>query len=161
MMVSIYILRLFPINFTLEKTTDNIPYYAKYDDVPIAKLGKRINDHFNDNGSAWTKRYKPVGIHQIHHNCVDEDEDKHTKIMMKEYGIENVRGGNYCTIELSDQQMITLTTEIIGNANRCYKCGKSGHFANRCHSKNRYSTKKYKSEKLDDLRKLNDRAMFR
>ena len=74
----------------------------------------RLNDHFDSEGSAWTKKYKPIKIKEIIENCDAYDEDKYTKIYMSKYGIDNVRGSTYNTIQ----------KEIDGETDKCYTCGK-------------------------------------
>jgi len=130
--VTVYVLKLIDNKFYVGRTTDTIPRYKSYENVPINYLGNRINAHFDGNGSVWTKKYKPIKIMNIYHNCVPEDEDKHVKIMMRQYGIDNVRGGNYSTINLDPHTVEHLQKEINGNVDKCYRCGKEGHFINQC-----------------------------
>ena len=51
---------------------------------------------------------------------------------MEKYGINNVRGGSFCEIKLSDNNLITLNQMIKGVTDKCYICGKTDHFANDC-----------------------------
>ena len=60
----------------------------------------RIEDHFMEKGSQWTKKYKPIEIYSLIPNCDDYDEDKYTKKMMDKFGIDNVRGGSFSMIKL-------------------------------------------------------------
>ena len=53
-MVYIYILKL-----------ENEKYYIGKTDDP----NTRIKLHFDGNGSAWTKKYKPIKIIDQFHNC--------------------------------------------------------------------------------------------
>ena len=92
----------------------------------------RLDIHFNANGSAWTKKYKPRFIVEIIPNCDDYDEDKHTIKCMEKHGINNVRGGSFCEIKLSDTNIATLKQMIAGVTDKCYICGKSDHFAKNC-----------------------------
>lgn len=95
----------------------------------------RLDTHFISGGSAWTKKYKPVGIIELKPDCDDFDEDKYTIKYMKDKGIDNVRGGSFCSIVLSDENIVTLKKMIDGSSNKCYKCGDAGHYANRCNKK--------------------------
>ena len=92
----------------------------------------RVLQHFGSNGSAWTREYPPTKVHERHRNCTARDEDKYTKEMMDKYGIDNVRGGSYCQIELDEHQRETLMREEIATHDRCLTCGRFGHFAAQC-----------------------------
>lgn len=92
----------------------------------------RLEKHFTSNGSAWTKKYKPISVLEIIPNCDDYDEDKHTIKYMEKYGVNNVRGGSFCEIKLSDNNRITLNQMIKSVTDKCYICGKDDHFANNC-----------------------------
>ena len=96
------------------------------------KFSGRIVQHFCSNGSAWTRKYPPIKVHDRYRNCTARDEDKYTKDMMDKYGIDNVRGGSYCQIELDEHQRETLRRESNATHDKCHKCGKSGHFAAQC-----------------------------
>jgi hypothetical protein len=51
---------------------------------------------------------------------------------MEKYGINNVRGGSFCEIKLSDTNISTLNQMIRGVTDKCYICGRNDHFANDC-----------------------------
>lgn len=87
-MVCIYVLQLEKKKYYIGKT-DN--------------LEKRIQQHYNSNGSEWTKKYKFVKTLEILQNKDNEDEDKYTLKYMNKYGIDNVRGGSFCEIDLSEE----------------------------------------------------------
>lgn len=116
-MVYIYIIQLEKEKYYIGKT--NNPQF-------------RLENHFNLNGSAWTKKYKPNTVLELIPNCDDYDEDKHTIKYMEKYGINNVRGGSFCEIKLTDNNVITLEQMIKSVTNKCYICGKDDHFANEC-----------------------------
>ena len=90
-MVSIYVLELEDGKYYVGKTTQ--PNF-------------RIESHFKANGSAWTRRYKPVRVHQIIPNCDDYDEDKYTLMYMDQYGVDHVRGGSYVQVNLTRRHKI-------------------------------------------------------
>ena len=93
----------------------------------------RLESHFKSNGSEFTKKYKPIKILEIISNCDDYDEDKYTRIYMDRYGIDNVRGGSYVSVKLDEATKNQLTKMSNSTSNKCFKCGKAGHFANRCY----------------------------
>jgi len=116
-MVYIYILQLEQNKYYIGKT--NNPSF-------------RIDKHFTSCGSVWTRKYKPLSVLEIIPNCDDYDEDKYTIKYMEKNGINNVRGGSFCQINLSENNMITLNQMIRGVTNKCYICGNKDHFANNC-----------------------------
>ena len=84
-MVYIYVLQLEKGKYYVGKTKN--PYF-------------RFENHFYSSGSEWVILYKPIRILELIADCDDYDEDKYTLIYMDKYGIDNVRGGSFTTIEL-------------------------------------------------------------
>jgi len=105
-------------------------YVGKSDDPDTRYLA-----HKNGNGASWTKIHKPLKIIEIRELKGEHDETNTTKDLMKKYGVDNVRGGAYTQSVLDDATKAVLEREMLGNADRCYTCGDSGHFANRCSKK--------------------------
>lgn len=106
-----------------------------------SNLNNRILEHFQGNGSEWTKKYIPLEIIQIIKDVDHFDEDKYTKIYMAKYGIDNVRGGTYSQIYLDSNIKEHLEKEIYGANNKCFKCGKYGHFIKNCKKKTNINKK--------------------
>ena len=143
-MVNIYILELNGNKYYIGKT-NNIHF--------------RLESHFNNNGSEWTKKYPPKKIIKILHNCDDFDEDKYTKQYMLLKGMNNVRGGSYTKIKLNDEEIKLLKKELSSASDKCYICGSNEHFANNCDNDNDYDNIFNKlSDKLEKLLIEQDRC---
>ena len=116
-MVNIYVLKL-----------ENDKYYIGKTNNPTF----RLEQHFQSNGSAWTKKYPPIQVIAIIPYCDVFDEDKYTLKYMEKYGINNVRGGSFCQIKLDENNIETITRMINGSTDKCYICGSNKHFVNKC-----------------------------
>lgn len=92
---------------------------------------KRIEDHKNGKGSSWTNKHKILEVLEVIET--DEfDEDKYVKKYMRDYGIDNVRGGSYVSDSLTEEQVKLIRSEIRGATDCCSKCGSPSHFIANC-----------------------------
>ena len=96
---------------------------------------QRFIQHINGEGSAWTKKHRPLKLLNIYENASPFDEDKHVKELMSKYGIDKVRGGTYVQDKLTSAQEEMLNKEIRGATDCCTRCGKAGHFIANCWAK--------------------------
>lgn len=112
------------------KLKNNKYYIGKTQNVE-----NRYEQHLNGNGSAWTKKYKPISIIKKIKSTSLFDEDKYVKEYMAKYGIENVRGGTYSSLELDNNSLQILQKEIWHSKNVCTRCGRNSHFVKDCYAK--------------------------
>tara|TARA_Y100000389_G_scaffold203301_1_gene251302 strand:+ start:889 stop:2340 length:1452 start_codon:yes stop_codon:yes gene_type:complete len=91
----------------------------------------RIDTHFDNKGSAFTKKYSPEEIYQIIPECDKYDEDKYVKKYMDKYGMDNVRGGSYSRLELTEDEKKLIQKELWGANDLCFLCGED-HFVIDC-----------------------------
>jgi len=92
----------------------------------------RLIQHKNGEAAFWTRKHPVIDVIAVYTNCDDFDEDKYVKLYMREFGIDNVRGGTYSQILMPDEHYDLLEREINHSQNKCMNCGKLGHFAKNC-----------------------------
>lgn len=131
--------RMATTNIYILKLESGKYYIGKSDNVV-----RRFEQHLLGNGSAWTKKYKALSLEKTIENVSPFEEDKVTKEYMAKYGIENVRGGSYVEVELSDFHIDALKMEIWAAKDLCTQCGRSGHFVKDC-----YATKDVSGNKIE------------
>jgi predicted GIY-YIG superfamily endonuclease len=100
----------------------------------------RLKEHQAGDGSAWTRKYSPVG--GFHELIKLSDSWTKTRVLLEEtnkvrelmaiHGIANVRGGSLCQVELSEQSVQELQREMRHANDQCQRCGRKGHFISDC-----------------------------
>ena len=111
----------------------------------------RLENHFYNLGSSWTKKFIPISIHQVIPDQDNHDEQRVTQEYMAKYGIDNVRGGPWCKIILSVSEKTFIQTILSGERDECYQCGSNDHFAKDCkkpHVKKKQVKKKQVKKKV-------------
>ncbi len=104
---------------------------GKYYIGKTTNVAKRIQEHINQLGSSWTKKYKYVQTIETIKTDDPFDEDKYVKKYMSKYGIDNVRGGSYVLDSLTAYEIKFIERELRGASDQCFKCG-GEHFVNEC-----------------------------
>jgi hypothetical protein len=118
----------------------------KYYVGKTTNFARRYQEHKNGTGSAWTLKYPPIDVVEVVTNIDKYDEDKYVWKYMEKYGIDNVRGGSYSQINLSESLIACATRHINGAGDLCFGCGNSGHFVADCTDTIRSSSQKRKRE---------------
>lgn len=101
------------------------------------QLEAREAQHADGSGSAWTRAHPPVAplavVEVVHTKSeATRKETAVAKFLMGEYGIGNVRGGAFCTMELSPWQVAVLQIELAHDRGECFRCGSTDHYAGEC-----------------------------
>ena len=89
-MVSIYVLKLSKGKYYVGLTRNDF---------------QRLVQHKKGNGAVWTKKYPPIEIYSVQSDLKESDENRITLEMMKKFGIENVRGGDWYRIKMSPAKL--------------------------------------------------------
>lgn len=79
--MSVYVLRLENDKWYVGSTSD---------------MEDRLERHSTNNGSKWTKIHPMLGVAHVFEDAPHGYEGYVTLRMMKDYGIDNVRGGGWC-----------------------------------------------------------------
>ena len=79
-------------------------YYVGESKDPI----KALEEHREGLGPFWTRIHRPIRINQTIPFKQSEELHKYTKLAMRKYGLENVRGGIWEAIRLTDSERHAL-----------------------------------------------------
>lgn len=91
--------------YVLELENDKL-YVGISSDLP-----KRLDQHKHGKGAKWTQLHKPISVKHtqdlgyLTYSQAAAIETRTTKQAIAKYGIENVRGGSICQIDLTPAQI--------------------------------------------------------
>lgn len=141
-----------PLFFVYVLELEQSKYYVGKSVKPLARTGEHLAVSALDSklltGSGWTGLYQPIRILEINPAYDEFDEDRYTLRYMKNKGIDNVRGGSFCELNLSRENIVTLEKMLAGAEDKCYYCGIEGHFINNCPQKSYKRVLKRKKPQL-------------
>lgn len=104
-------------------------------------INSRILQHFSNNGSKWTRIYKPIKVLKTYDDNDIFSEEKYTLLAIDKYGIDNVRGGSFTKQYPTKNEKEYIIRQIRSIKDVCFKCGKKGHFAKNCDIYNQHNKK--------------------
>jgi len=93
---------------------------------------KRLEQHFEKQASAWTRKYPVLDILEKIESSDEFDEMKYTLRMMGKFGIDNVRGGPFCEISFDPQKREFINSLLSFCSLRCRHCYSKEHFTEKC-----------------------------
>ena len=99
---------------------------------PSERVSERFQQHAAGIGAAWTRVYPASKILERRPSDDPLDEDRIVLEQMRLQGVENVRGGTYSNVRLTDAQVQSLKAQLDHAMGRCLKCGGIGHYASSC-----------------------------
>lgn len=99
--------------------------------VKNGTVEERFLEHCSGAGSEWTKKHEPLGIVEQGSGTVF-DEDAWTLRYMAQYGVEQVRGGTYAQVALTNDQTTEIKRKLDGARDACFQCGGMDHFVAEC-----------------------------
>lgn len=96
----VYVLELDP--YEVDSKGEALKRPPKYYVGISLNLNLRLGQHFNEDGSKWTKTYKPVKLIEVIYPAASITEKTKTLEYMKKYGWENVRGYSWCQVDMKN-----------------------------------------------------------
>jgi hypothetical protein len=109
---------------------------------------RRVQEHLDGKASTWTAKhrfkFKSIETFEVEDSPdgFSFDENIYTIKYMARYGIDNVRGGSFCQVDLDDCRKVIQ--DIINCASdKCYSCGETGHVSSQCAQSRNTSPRKH------------------
>lgn len=125
-----------PLSYIYILELEQNKYYVGKTSKPMSRTGEHliasIHHEIGAQGAGWTGLYRPVRVLRVVVSYDEFDEDFYTLRYMKEKGIDNVRGGSFCELNLHNDNVMTLGKMLAGAGDKCYFCGGDDHYINDC-----------------------------
>lgn len=86
-------------------------FYAGASSDPVKAL-EECRERLGSLGSQWTQIHRPVRLREVVRVARVEDLDVYVRKWMLEYGVENVRGGSWSSVRLTDKDRQVLCSEL-------------------------------------------------
>lgn len=94
---------------------------------------RRFAEHVEGKkASEWTKTYRPLRLASVEKMKTKFDEDVKVLELMTRFGMDNVRGGSYCQMILSEAQRKVFHSQQATASNTCFLCHSPSHFFANC-----------------------------
>ena len=110
---------------------DGRVYVGSSTDIP-----RRLSQHSNGYGSAYTKVYKPTGVLLPRLGNVEGDGDAAERDETLRYmmlrGIPYVRGWKFARVAMPEEEYEEAEANIRELFDLCRRCGYKGHFCTHC-----------------------------
>ena len=112
---------------------ENNKYYVGKTD----NLERRFAEHLHGQGRSahWTRKHKPIRVIETFEDSDGLQEDKITLSYMIRHGVDNVRGGPYVSVSLSEDTMAHILLRVRMACDLCAVCGSPAHFVKDCKQK--------------------------
>lgn len=95
-------------------------------------LDGRIEQHKAGGGAEWTKQHPVIGLHSAMYDAAPTDEDARVVSLVAEHGLDNVRGGTFCSPTLDEAELRILAKMADSVRGSCYHCHETGHCTSEC-----------------------------
>ena len=97
-------------------------WYVGYTDRGIVRVLEHLQNAGKFKAAKWTQKYRPINwedavVEVTGGNKTLEDEDNKTLELMAIHGVENVRGGKWCKVNMTKREIEKLTKSIGGIVN--------------------------------------------
>lgn len=121
-------------------------WYVGFTERGIVRVLEQLQNEGRYKAAKWTQKYRPVNWE----NAVEwvspkgktlQDEDEKTLELMREHGVRNVRGGQWCKVRMTRKEINDLGRRAAKTKAKkirtvtCGRCGRTGHNKLQCYAK--------------------------